>query len=131
MNRAQEIRKKQLAERKAAREKKKEDLKAAREKKKKDLKVAEAEAKEMYDWVLDLLEEPTKYNQADEVWLNDTECHKIQIGCHAKGEGLTEKKFNQIVMRKVVKMFNAEKGYTSKYFARSYGIPDGIVVRIK
>lgn len=162
MDRAQEIRKKLLKERRRARKEqlaerrtvrkerlkkwlkerittKKEQLaerRTVRRKKKEDLKVVKAEAKKIYDWVLHLLEEPSNYNLPDEVWLNDTKCHKIQIGSHSRTDekNMTDKIFNPIVMKEVVKMFKAQKGYTSEYCPRSSkisGIHDGIYIRIK
>lgn len=105
MNRAQEIRQKRLNERREAEEKKrKEEL------------MIEDEAKKLYDWVLDLLENPTEFNSADEVHLSNTYYNKIQIG-YKFGKGVTEKEFEGEVMKKLAEIFNAEEGYSADYYS--------------
>lgn len=106
MTRAQQVRKKRLKERDE--EKRKEE----------EIRLeVERKTDEMYEWVLDLFERPTKYNSADEVQLNDTYYHKIRIG---KGldetVGITERKFDRRVIENLVKRFkDEEEGYFADY----------------
>lgn len=105
MDRAQKIRQKRLNERREAEEKSR----------KENLRIKD-EAKKLYDWVLDLLEDPTEFNSADEVYLSDTCDNKIKIGDVLEKGMITEKKFEEEVMKKLVEIFNKEEGYSAKYF---------------
>lgn len=93
MSRAQEIRNKRLAE--------KEDR-------------IKEEAKVLYNWVLDMFENPTANNTAYEVYLYETSDFKIRIGDNPK-KGITDKPFVTSVMKKLADMFQKEEGYTSYY----------------
>lgn len=120
MSRAQEIRQKRLNERREAEE----------EKRKEQLRI-EDEAKKLYDWVLDLLENPTKFNSADEVYLSNTYYNKIQIG-YRFNEGVTEREFESEFMKKLAEMFDAEEGYYGHYSEGNF--PDSyssVTIKIK
>ncbi len=108
MSRAQEIRQKRLNERKDIAEKKT----------KHDLEV-KAKAEKLFDWVLDMLEHPTANNTADKVYLSDSYQGKIQIGYHYE-KGFTDKPFDCKVMKQLADMFEAEDGYTGKYFSGTF-----------
>lgn len=108
MSRAQEIRQKRLNERKDIAEKKT----------KHDMEV-KAKAEELFDWVLDMFEHPTANNTADEVHLSDSYYNKIQIGYDYE-KGLTDKLFDWEVMKQLAEMFEAEDGYTGKYFSGTF-----------
>lgn len=111
-SRAQEIRQKRLNERKGIAEK---------ETNPPNLEI-KAKAEELFNWVLDMLDTPTENNTADEVYLSNCSClNKIQIG-HDCEKGLTDKPFEEEVMEQLAEMFEAEDGYTGKYFSRTYPV---------
>lgn len=124
-SRAQEIRKKRLEERKAIAE---ENKKIVEDKKNLELKIEE-ESKKMFDWVLDMFENPTPSNTADTVYLSDSPHNKMILG-YGKEAYFTGKKFNYKVMRKLVDMFNSEDGYTAEYDYNEYYL-SSVTIRIE
>lgn len=118
MNRAQQIRNARLEERIKIQEKRTEH----------DLKVKK-KAKELFDWILDLFENPTKENTADKVEISDSYTHKMFIG-YEKLE--TKRTFDDEVVEEVVDMFNKEEGFEAKYIKGRF--PDSFssaVIEIK
>ena len=67
-------------------------------------------ANKLYDWVLDLLENPTEFNTGICVCLVDTPYHKIRIGSDQLGL-TTNKKFDVHVMQILADRFDQEEGY--------------------
>ncbi len=115
MNRAQKIRQKRLKEREIINEERRKEVMA--------------EAKKLFDWVLDLLEHPTPNNTADEVMLLYVKNDKIAIG--NEKEGCTEKTFDSEVMKKLAELFNVEDGYTGKIIPRPGIGTDSVRIRIE
>lgn len=119
MTRAQRVRRNRLRERKLIKkEQRKEELRIKRE------------AKELYDWVLDLFEKPAEYNSADEVHLVKF-TNEIIIGSGAASKA-TGKEVEDEVMKKMAEIFKKEKGYETEYYGRSF--PDScisITIRIQ
>lgn len=116
MSRAQFIRKKRLKERQKIKEESK------------PFKV-KTEAEKLFEWVLDLFEEPTEFNTADEVILSANYSGNIVIGYTDKG--LTERKFNDEVMKVLEEMCNSEEGYVAKFHQFDYPSLSSIIIRIE
>ena len=120
MNRALEIRQKRLNERK----------KIVQKQAQHDMEI-KAKAEKLFNWVLDMFENPTANNTADEIYLSDSYFNKIQVGYHYN-EGLTDITFDYEVMEELAKMFEAEEGYTGQYFSGTF--PDSyssVTIKIK
>lgn len=99
MNRAQEIRQKRLKARAIENEQREKQLKE--------------KAEELFDWVLDLLENPTPNNTADTVRLFKGVNGKIIVGDDGGKE--TEKTFDMDVIEEIAAMFNEESGYRAQF----------------
>lgn len=120
MSRAQEIRQNRLNERKAIAEKKTEQ----------DMKIQD-EANELFDWVLDMFENPTRDNTADEVHLSGSYEGRIRVG-HDYRKGLTQKTFDWRVVKRLAEMFEAEDGYTAEFLeGRSYESYSSVTIKIE
>lgn len=121
MNRAQEIRRKRLEERKNHDESR--------------LNVAKMHrVGKLFEWVLDLFEKPTRYNTLDEVILtvrrHYVDLHLLYLG---KNE---EKKISGEVyigdLKELAKMFNEEEGYQAEYHGENFfNNKERVVIKIK
>ena len=70
----------------------------------------------LYNWILDLLEKPTEYNTLNEVILNDSFYHKVQVGDRSSDpKSITELEFCEEVMQRLEKTFKDEKGFDANY----------------
>ena len=120
MSRAQEIRKKRLIERGEIIPKKKTEV---------DLAI-EDKAKELFDWVLNMLEHPTPYNTADQVYLSRSYDSKIRVGYRYAVE-LTDKNFDGQVMERLTQMFEEEEGYKVELHGMYPDEHSDILIKIK
>lgn len=114
MDRFQKVRKKWLDEL----------AEAKKAKKAQDLETV-AKANELVNWVLDLLEDPSAFNTRYEIFLMDTEDHRIQVGSKtiSSGTNISNKIFDDKVMRKLADIFNTQKGYIGLYTPASTDVP--------
>ncbi len=119
MSRAQEIRQKRLDERKENEEENKERQASHKT-------MVETEAKRLFDWVLDLLEHPTKDNTKDRV------CLYNRLGSICVGySGITSETFDDEIMRKLADMFDVEEGYNGKFSPYEMGEFSKVVISIE
>lgn len=109
MKKAQMICKKHLERRKEEKRKKQESLLARKK-----------EADILFNWVLDLFEDPYECGKYDEIVLCKFGSQNIAVGYLDEGNVAPGKKFDDEVMKILVTMFNKEKGFKAVYQAYHY-----------
>lgn len=93
----------------------------------------ETKAEELFNWVLDMLENPTDNNTADEVCLFFSNYYNygcIQVG-YDVSKGITNKRFEWPVMERLAEIFESEDGYEAKFYPWTFRLPPRVEIRIR